>query len=122
MDMKFDDPVKEFPFQNLFKRDTEQKLIKDASELCIKSMLLYDPELRKKPLELLKQPFFDELREEGKTLPDGSPLPNLFDFKKEELNTIFEDMSTTMLVPDWYKTMMAEKELIKQEEAKDESL
>ena len=38
MDMKFSDPVKDFPFPNLFKRDTDPELIKQAQELCIKNM------------------------------------------------------------------------------------
>ena len=53
------------------------------------------------------------------TLPDGSPFPNLFDFKKEELNPLGnEDFNTTLLIPDWYRQQMAEKERLKMEEAK----
>ena len=88
MDMKFGDPVKEFPVENLFKRDTDAELIKHTKELIFKYMLTYDPDERKLPLELLKLAFFEELRQEGKTLPDGSPLPRLFDFKKDELNPL----------------------------------
>ena len=39
MDMKFGDPVKDFPFENLFKRGTDSELIKHTSELIIKNML-----------------------------------------------------------------------------------
>ena len=73
--MKFADPVKDYLFSQLFKRDTDPELIKHAQELIIKSMLTYDPEVRKIPLELLKLPFFEDLRKEGMTLPDGSPFP-----------------------------------------------
>ena len=67
-------------------------------------MLIYSPDARMMPLKLLKLPFFDELRVEGKTLPDGSPLPQLFNFNKEELNPLpDEDFNTSSLIPDWYR-------------------
>ena len=33
------------------------------------------------------KPFFDELREKATKLPNGNPLPELFDFTKEEISS-----------------------------------
>ena len=47
----------------------------------ISKVLKYNPALRPKPLIALLNPFFDELRSEKATLPNGQPLPdNLFVF------------------------------------------
>jgi len=51
----------------------------------IGSTLAYAPERRVKPLEGCAHAFFDELREEGCTLPNGKALPPLFDFTGHEL-------------------------------------
>ena len=50
-------------------------------------MLVYDPERRLKPLEVLTHGFFDELRDRNTKLPNGNPLPDLFDFSKEEISS-----------------------------------
>jgi len=52
----------------------------------IGSTLAYAPEQRIKPLEGCAHPFFDELRNEKITLPNGKSLPPLFDFTVHELN------------------------------------
>jgi len=36
-------------------------------------------------METLVHPFFDELRDENAKLPNGNPLPDLFNFTPEEL-------------------------------------
>jgi serine/threonine protein kinase len=74
---------------------------KEAVDL-ISHLLVYSPVKRYSPLEAIMHPFFDELRVEGTTLPNGNPLPELFNFAKEEL------MSTTpetvqRLIPDWFR-------------------
>jgi serine/threonine protein kinase len=67
------------------------KAIKEAIEL-ISKILVYEPEKRLKPLDALTMPFFDELREEGKTLPNGNRLPeSLFKFSKEEIESTSKD-------------------------------
>jgi glycogen synthase kinase 3 beta len=43
-------------------------------------MLVYNPDQRLKPLEILAHPFFDELRDQKTKLPSGNPLPPLFNF------------------------------------------
>ena len=48
----------------------------------ISKVLVYDPKKRLKPMEALLHPWFDELREERTKLPNGCPLPDLFNFTK----------------------------------------
>mmetsp|Transcript_25879 Transcript_25879/g.38225 ORF Transcript_25879/g.38225 Transcript_25879/m.38225 type:complete len:390 (+) Transcript_25879:397-1566(+) len=50
----------------------------------IASTLAYTPENRVKPLEGCAHSFFDELRLESTRLPNGDPLPPLFDFTSYE--------------------------------------
>lgn len=67
----------------------------------VSSMLAYAPELRVKPLDACAMPLFDELRAPGATLPDGRPLPPLFDFTEVELkiNPAINDQ----LTPAWMR-------------------
>lgn len=51
----------------------------------IASTLAYTPGNRVLPLEGCAHTFFDELRLEGTRLPNGDPLPPLFDFTAHEL-------------------------------------
>ncbi len=55
----------------------------------IGELLKYDPDSRLKPLEALKHPFFDQLRQDpGLKLPNGSSLPkDLFNFTEEEISS-----------------------------------
>jgi glycogen synthase kinase 3 beta len=53
----------------------------------ISKILVYNPERRLKPLEALLHPFFDELRDKNTKLPNGNPLPDLFDFSREEITS-----------------------------------
>ena len=71
-------------------------------------MLNYNPNLRKKPLELLASDFFEELREENVHLQEknlkytqGKPLPDLFNFTEEEVGSTNADL-IKKLVPTWY--------------------
>ena len=45
----------------------------------------YIPEKRPTSIGMLAHPFFDQLRVKGCRLPNGNPLPNLFNFTEEEL-------------------------------------
>lgn len=53
----------------------------------ISQTLAYAPERRVKPLDGCAHAFFDELRDEKTTLPNGKPLPPMFDFTSNELST-----------------------------------
>jgi len=56
----------------------------DAVELVGK-LLQYNPLLRYKPFEALGHTFFDELRDPNVQLPNGKPLPSLFNFSEIEV-------------------------------------
>ena len=73
----------------------------EAVDLIAK-VLIYEPNRRYKPLDALVHPFFNELRKEGTTLPNGNPLPDLFNFTKEELDKVDADKQA-MLIPEWYR-------------------
>jgi serine/threonine protein kinase len=51
----------------------------------IDKMLRYNPQQRIDPLTALAHPLFDELRDPVTTLPNGRPLPPLFDFSAAEI-------------------------------------
>ena len=52
----------------------------------VASLLQYDPKARPTPLGGLLNPYFDELRDPNTKLPNGGPLPDLFNFTQEEHN------------------------------------
>lgn len=68
----------------------------------ISKWLRYKPLERLSPLDSLAHPFFDELREPGLKLPNGRPLPPLFNFTDKELRLIEAKGLTKKLVPAWY--------------------
>jgi glycogen synthase kinase 3 beta len=57
----------------------------DAIDL-ISKVLVYPPHERLIPLEVLQHAFFDELRDIKTRLPNGNPLPDLFNFTKGKNN------------------------------------
>lgn len=57
----------------------------DAIDLVSK-MLHYNPKKRLKPVEGLTHYFFAELRDPATRLPNGKPLPPLFDFTEHEFH------------------------------------
>lgn len=72
--------IKAHPWAKVFRPRTPQ----EALDL-ITVLLDYTPTFRILPMEALVHPFFDELRQQGKTLPNNNPLPNLFNFTQHEL-------------------------------------
>lgn len=56
----------------------------------IASTLAYTPENRVMPLDGCAHTFFDELRLEATRLPNGEPLPPMFDFTTHELQSSSE--------------------------------
>ncbi|GMP70204.1 hypothetical protein CsSME_00029151 [Camellia sinensis var. sinensis] len=51
----------------------------------VSRLLQYSPNLRCTALEACAHPFFDDLREPTTSLPNGRPLPPLFNFTSQEL-------------------------------------
>jgi len=68
------------PWSRVFRSRTPP----DAIDL-ISKLLKYIPSARLSPIEGLIHPFFDELRDPTTQLPNGKPLPPLFNFSDEEL-------------------------------------
>lgn len=89
--------IKAYPWQKVFKNKT---LPDDFYDL-IGKLLTYEPHLRAKPLKTLTHPFFDELRDKNALLPNGKPLPDLFNFTNEEYNS--DSATVEKLIPKWYK-------------------
>ncbi|KAG8659874.1 shaggy-related protein kinase zeta isoform X3 [Manihot esculenta] len=70
--------IKAHPWHKIFHKRMPPEAIDLASRL-----LQYSPSLRCTALEACSHPFFDELREPNARLPNGRPLPPLFNFKQE---------------------------------------
>lgn len=73
--------IKAHPWNKVFRSRTPA----DAIDM-ISKVLVYNPDKRLKPLEALLHPFFDDLRDKFTKLPNGTPLPNLFDFSKGKIS------------------------------------
>eukprot|EP00514_Thraustochytrium_sp_LLF1b_P001005 CAMPEP_0184523194 /NCGR_PEP_ID=MMETSP0198_2-20121128/8738_1 /TAXON_ID=1112570 /ORGANISM="Thraustochytrium sp., Strain LLF1b" /LENGTH=378 /DNA_ID=CAMNT_0026914177 /DNA_START=616 /DNA_END=1752 /DNA_ORIENTATION=+ len=72
--------IKAQPWKQLFSPGTEEEGIDLVSK-----MLLYQPKSRITPLEALKHPFFDQLRDKDTRLPNGNTLPpDLFQYTAAE--------------------------------------
>ena len=73
--------IKAHPWSKVFSK----RLPQDAVDLVAR-LLQYAPNKRCAAHEALTHPFFDELREPGARLPNGRPLPPLFDWLPGELD------------------------------------
>nr|XP_034918524.1 shaggy-related protein kinase eta-like isoform X1 [Populus alba] len=91
--------IKAHPWHKVFHKRMPPEAIDLASRL-----LQYSPSLRCTALEACAHPFFDELREPNARLPNGRPLPALFNFK-QELNGASPEL-VNKLIPDHVKRQM----------------
>nr|XP_043627624.1 shaggy-related protein kinase epsilon-like [Erigeron canadensis] len=73
--------IKAHPWHKLF----QKRMPPEAVDL-VSRLLQYSPKLRCSALEACAHPFFDDLREPNTTLPNGKPLPPLFNFTPQELH------------------------------------
>jgi serine/threonine protein kinase len=71
--------VRPMPWSRVFRSHTPP----EAIDLIVE-MLKYNPAHRIAMSDAMAHPFFDELREPSTQLPNGKPLPPLFDFSAEE--------------------------------------
>lgn len=100
--------IRAHPWHKVFRSRTPP----DAIDLVSK-LLVYDPEQRLKAADVLAHPFFDELRDSKTRLPNGNPLPELFNFTPgKALSNRVEEMQACKavidhLVPEWYKSKPA---------------
>ncbi|KAK4386541.1 Shaggy-related protein kinase eta [Sesamum angolense] len=91
--------IKAHPWHKVFQKRMPPEAIDLTSRL-----LQYSPNLRCTALEACAHPFFDELREPNARLPNGRPLPPLFNFK-QELAGASPDL-INKLIPDHVKRQM----------------
>lgn len=78
--------------------DRKPPVTPEAIDL-ITQLLQYNPTKRIRPLDALAHPFFDELRDPKARLPNGKPLPNLFDFDAEELRMLSDPNLKYKIIP-----------------------
>ncbi|CAL6332338.1 unnamed protein product [Bathycoccus prasinos] len=89
--------IKAMKWENVFGKEVE----KEALEV-IANVLVYTPTNRFDGLQFCAHEWFDELRQEGKSLGDNKPLPPLFDFTDEELKGVDESLRRK-LIPEWVR-------------------
>ena len=96
--------IRQQPWHKVFRSRTPTEAVDLISKL-----LVYNPKNRLTPQWAMAHQFFDELRQEGTTLPNGGQLPELFDFGKEEIMEAPEEVMEK-LIPEWYQIQMEKKE------------
>lgn len=67
-------------------------------------ILRYDPTKRLDPFACMAHPYFDELRQEGTMLPNATPLPELFNFTRDELRLMHDRGLTDKLIPTYLRS------------------
>ena len=86
--------IKQTPWTRVFKN----KAPSDAIDL-LASLLTYSPTSRPSAYQALQHPFFDELRDQSTRLPNGDPLPPLFNWNEVEIKA-HPDLIRA-LTPSW---------------------
>jgi len=86
--------IKPHPWSKVFRGKAPASAIDLVSQF-----LRYEPGQRLDPFEALCHPFFDELREPNARLPNGKPLPQLFNFTEGELKLAEKKGLTYKVIP-----------------------
>lgn len=84
--------IKPHPWSKIFRPHTPP----EAVDLITK-LLKYTPSQRISPIESCAHQLFDELRDTSARLPNGKPLPPLFDFNPDELKYIRPELKTKLM-------------------------
>lgn len=79
--------IKAHPWHKVFNK----RIPPEAVDL-VSRLLQYSPNLRCSALEACAHPFFDDLRDPNFSLPNGRPVPPLFNFTEEELGKAPPDL------------------------------
>jgi len=87
--------IKAHPWHKVFRSRTTPEAVDFISKL-----LQYDPKLRPTGIQAPMHTFFDELRLQDTKISSNKPLPELFNFSKEELALMDGDMRKK-LIPEW---------------------
>ena len=86
--------IKSHPWSKVF----HKRLTPDALDL-IGKLLVYSPATRCTGLEACAHAYFDELRDPATRLPNGRPLPPLFDFSDDELSCVSPELAAALVPP-----------------------
>ncbi|XP_014296381.1 glycogen synthase kinase-3 beta isoform X2 [Microplitis demolitor] len=89
--------IKSHPWQKVFRARTPPEAMDLVSRL-----LEYTPPLRITPLAACAHQFFNELREQGTSLPNGRELPPLFNFTEHELR--IQPNLNSQLIPKYMRS------------------
>uniref|UniRef100_A0A5B7A2P7 non-specific serine/threonine protein kinase n=2 Tax=Davidia involucrata TaxID=16924 RepID=A0A5B7A2P7_DAVIN len=89
--------IKAHPWHKVF----HKRMPPEAVDL-VSRLLQYSPNLRCTALEACAHPFFDDLRDPNASLPNGRPLPPLFNFTSQELAGTSPDLRQR-LIPEHAK-------------------
>nr|ACH72986.1 protein kinase A [Euglena gracilis] len=84
--------IKPHPWSKIFRAHTPP----EAVDLITK-MLRYTPTQRITPIDGCAHPLFDELRDASVRLPNGKPLPPLFDFNPDEMKYIRPELKPKLM-------------------------
>ncbi|VFQ75728.1 unnamed protein product [Cuscuta campestris] len=84
--------IKAHPFHKVF----HKRMPTEAMDL-ISRLLQYSPSLRCTALEACAHPFFDALREPNVSLPNGKPVPPLFNFTPQELVGVPPELQSRLI-------------------------
>lgn len=90
--------IRAHPWSRVFRSTTPAEAIDLVSKL-----LEYNPAGRLTPLQACAHPFLDELRNPNTKLPNGKPLPPLFDFSQQELS--IDPSLNKILIPGGVNTV-----------------
>jgi len=93
--------IKPHPFSKVFRPRTATEAIDLISRL-----LEYTPSARLTAVEAMAHSFFDELRQPEAAMPNGKPLPPLFDFSIEECSAAGREL-LPRLVPQHAEAALA---------------
>eukprot|EP00183_Erythrolobus_madagascarensis_P006668 CAMPEP_0185844434 /NCGR_PEP_ID=MMETSP1354-20130828/601_1 /TAXON_ID=708628 /ORGANISM="Erythrolobus madagascarensis, Strain CCMP3276" /LENGTH=412 /DNA_ID=CAMNT_0028544099 /DNA_START=209 /DNA_END=1447 /DNA_ORIENTATION=+ len=74
----------------------------------LSQLLAYHPAKRLSPRAALAHEFFNDLREPGTVLPNGKPLPPLFDFSELEWHSIEPQLAPKILPRSNYSTLLSQ--------------
>ncbi|XP_058744065.1 shaggy-related protein kinase theta-like isoform X1 [Vicia villosa] len=84
--------IKAHPWHKLF----HKRMPSEAVDL-VSRLLQYSPHLRCTALAACAHPFFDDLRDPKASLPNGQPLPPLFNFTPQELVNVPDDLRQRLI-------------------------
>jgi glycogen synthase kinase 3 beta len=99
--------IKPHPWTKVFRNKAPAAAVDLVSQF-----LRYDPKQRLDPFDALAHPFFDELREPNARLPNGKPLPNLFNFTDDEYKMMHaRGLTKKLLPPEVLKKAIADNKI-----------